>query len=238
MDPEIRRLKQIAYVDPERHPRHDPRGPVGSPGRLPLGHRPHDLPVLPRDGPGPKNPNWEGRDRFILSKGHASPALYGVLGEVGYFPHEEILTFRKFNSRLQGHPECKFLPGVEISTGSLGQGLSVAHGMALGLKLGAVTQRVYCMVGDGELQEGQTWEAIMAAGHRKTDNLCAILDHNHLQIDGVVEEIKNEEPVPEKFEAFGWAVHHIDGHDYDAILTALEAARRPRASPPSSWPRR
>ena len=173
----------------------------------------------------PQNPAWEGRDRFVLSKGHASPALYGVLSKAGYFPHGELLTFRKFGSRLQGHPERKCLPGVEISTGSLGQGLSAAHGMALGLKLLRRDARVYCMVGDGELQEGQVWEAMMAAGHHRTANLAAILDRNRLQIDGAVESIKREDPVEEKALAFGWNALTVDGHDFGAILGAFEVAR-------------
>jgi transketolase len=173
----------------------------------------------------PERPSWEERDRFVLSKGHASPALYGILSRVGYLPHEELLSFRKFGSRLQGHPERKWLPGVEISTGSLGQGLSAAHGMALGLRLQGRNSRVYCMVGDGELQEGQVWEAMMAAGHRRPANLCVFLDHNRLQIDGIVEEIKREEPVVGKADAFGWNAFSIDGHDFGAILGALDRAR-------------
>lgn len=173
----------------------------------------------------PANPGWEDRDRFVLSKGHASPALYGILSKAGYFPHEELLSFRRFGSRLQGHPERRCLPGVEISTGSLGQGLSAAHGMALGLRLLKRPSRVYCMIGDGELQEGQVWEAMMAAGHHRPSNLCAVLDHNHLQIDGVVEEIKREEPVVAKAESFGWNAFAIDGHDFGAILGAFDRAR-------------
>jgi len=174
----------------------------------------------------PKNPGWEDRDRFVLSKGHASPALYGTLAAAGYLPREELKSFRRLGSRLQGHPERIALPGVEVSTGSLGQGLSVAHGMALGLRLLGKASRVYCLVGDGEVQEGQVWEAVMSAGHFKTANLCAVIDHNHLQIDGRVEAIKLDPPLPDKFAAFGWNVISIDGHDYDAILEAFGEARR------------
>ena len=179
----------------------------------------------------PKNPGWEERDRFVLSKGHASPALYGILAFQGYFPVGELMTFRQLGSRLQGHPEKLMLPGVEITTGSLGQGLSVANGMALGLKLRGLPSRVYCLIGDGEMQEGQVWEAIQSAGHRGTDNLCAILDRNRLQIDGKVEDIKKEEPIVEKLATFGWNVIRIDGHDYQAILEALRSARGAKGKP-------
>lgn len=179
----------------------------------------------------PKNPDWEERDRFVLSKGHASPALYGILAFQGYFPKEELMTFRQLNSRLQGHPERLLLPGIEVSTGSLGQGLSIANGMAMGLKLQGLGSRVYCLIGDGELQEGQVWEAIQSAGHRKLDNLCAILDRNRLQIDGEVEQIKREEPIEDKLKAFGWNVLRINGHSCKEILKALSAARDAKGKP-------
>jgi transketolase len=179
----------------------------------------------------PKNPDWEERDRFVLSKGHASPALYGILAYQGYLPKEELMTFRQLNSRLQGHPERLLLKGIEISTGSLGQGLSVANGMAMGLKLKGSTSRVYCLIGDGELQEGQVWEAIQSAGHRKSDNLCAVLDRNRLQIDGEVEKIKHEEPISDKLTAFGWNVIRINGHNYEEILKAFNAARETKEKP-------
>jgi len=179
----------------------------------------------------PANPDWEERDRFVLSKGHASPALYGILAFEGYFPKEELMTFRQIGSRLQGHPERLMLPGVEITTGSLGQGLSVANGMALGLKLRGLSSRVYCLIGDGELQEGQVWEAIQSSAHRKSDNLCAILDRNRLQIDGEVEQIKKEEPIQEKLKAFGWNVIRINGHKYREILKAFALARETKDRP-------
>ncbi|MCX7829795.1 MAG: thiamine pyrophosphate-dependent enzyme, partial [Acidobacteria bacterium] len=170
----------------------------------------------------PRNPDWEERDFFVLSKGHASPALYGILAYQGYFPKEELMTFRKLGSKLQGHPERIMLKGVEITTGSLGQGLSVANGIALGLKLSKSERRVYCLLGDGELQEGQVWEALLSSGHRKLDNLCVILDRNKLQIDGKVEDIKSEEPIEEKVKAFKYNVLKIDGHNYTEILNAFE----------------
>jgi transketolase len=179
----------------------------------------------------PKNPEWEERDRFVLSKGHASPALYGILAFMGYFPREELMTFRQLNSRLQGHPERLLLPGIEISTGSLGQGLSVANGIAMGLRLKGSKSRVYCVIGDGELQEGQIWEAIQSAGHRKLDNLCAVLDRNRLQIDGEVEKIKHEEPIVDKLTAFGWNALRINGHDYTQILSAFDAASETKGTP-------
>lgn len=179
----------------------------------------------------PENPDWEERDYFILSKGHASPALYGILAYQGYFPKEELITFRKFGSKLQGHPERIMLKGVEITTGSLGQGLSVATGVALGLKLKKTDSRVYCLIGDGELQEGQIWEALLTSGHRRVDNLCVILDRNKLQIDGNVEEIKSEEPIEEKIKAFKYNVLRIDGHNYFEILSALETFKKTKDKP-------
>lgn len=179
----------------------------------------------------PNNPEWEDRDYFILSKGHASPALYGVLAYEGYFPKDELMTFRKLGSKLQGHPERLFLKGVEITTGSLGQGLSVANGIALGLKLKKSEASVYCLIGDGELQEGQVWEALLSSGHRKLDNLCVILDRNGLQIDGFVEQVKGEEPIEEKIKSFNYNVIKIDGHNYSEIISAFEIFKRTKGKP-------
>ncbi|KXG44450.1 transketolase [Tepidibacillus decaturensis] len=179
----------------------------------------------------PKNPKDPDRDRFVLSKGHASPVLYAALAEKGFFPKDELKTFRKINSRLQGHPSRKSLPGVEQSTGSLGQGLSSANGMALAGKLDQKDYRVYAMLGDGELQEGMIWEAAMAAGHYKLDNLTAIVDYNHLQIDGKVDEIINPAPIDEKFRAFGWHVIVIDGHDLNQIDSAVQEAKQTKGKP-------
>lgn len=176
-------------------------------------------------------PKKEGRDRFVLSKGHAAPALYAALAEKGYFPKEELMTLRKFGSRLQGHPDMKKLTGIEISTGSLGQGLSVANGMALNAKIFKEDYRVYAILGDGEVQEGQIWEAAMTAAHYKLDNLCVFLDSNNLQIDGNVDEIMNVNPLPEKWEAFGWNVIKINGHNYEEILSALDKAREFKGKP-------
>ncbi|MFB3850921.1 MAG: transketolase [Acidobacteriota bacterium] len=179
----------------------------------------------------PKNPDWEDRDFFVLSKGHASPALYGILAYRGYFPKEDLLSFRKLGSKLQGHPEKIMLKGVEITTGSLGQGLSVANGIALGLKLKKSDNKVYCLMGDGELQEGQVWEALLSSGHRKLNNLCIILDRNKLQIDGCVEEIKSEEPIAEKLRAFNYNVLRIDGHNYSQILQAFALFKQTKDKP-------
>ncbi|MFZ5632799.1 MAG: transketolase [Bacillota bacterium] len=172
----------------------------------------------------PRNPGDPGRDRFILSKGHAAPVLYAALAQRGFFPREELLTLRKLGSRLQGHPDMKKLPGVEMSTGSLGQGLSVANGIALAGKLDGLDYRVFVLLGDGEIQEGQVWEAAMAAAHYKLDNLIAFLDHNRMQIDGPVEEVMSPEPVADKWRAFGWDVQVIDGHDMAQILQSVEKA--------------
>jgi len=169
----------------------------------------------------PSNPSWEGRDRFVLSKGHACPVVYAALAEAGYFPKEEILTLRKLGSRLQGHPDKCKVPGFETSTGSLGQGLSVAAGMALGFKMDGRKNNVYCLMGDGELDEGQIWEAAMTASHYKLDNLCGIVDRNGLQIDGRTSDVKDLEPLPEKWKAFGWNVLEADGHDIEDILYNL-----------------
>ncbi|HBI03202.1 MAG TPA: transketolase, partial [Paenibacillaceae bacterium] len=154
----------------------------------------------------PKNPKWNDRDWFICSKGHSGPSLYAALAIKGFFPKEELATFRKLNTRLQGHPSRKLLPGVEQSTGSLGQGLSSGIGMALAGRLDKKDYRVYVMMGDGEIQEGMVWEAVMAAGHYGLDNLCAFVDSNHLQIDGNVEEVMNPHPIDDKFRAFNWHV--------------------------------
>lgn len=179
----------------------------------------------------PQNPNDPNRDRFILSKGHASPVLYAALAEKGYFPKEELMTFRKINSRLQGHPSKKSLPGVDMSTGSLGQGLSAANGIALAGKMDKKDYRVYVMLGDGEIQEGMVWEAAMAAGYYKLDNLTAFLDYNHLQIDGRVEDVLNPAPIDDKFKAFGWNVIIIDGHDMNAIDNAIQQAKTTKDKP-------
>jgi len=176
----------------------------------------------------PEDPN---RDRFILSKGHAAPALYSCLARSGYFPIKEIETLRELGSRLQGHPERIKLSGVEASTGPLGQGLSFANGIALAGKIDKKDYRVYCMVGDGELQEGMIWEAAMSSGHYKLDKLCVIVDHNRLQIDGKVEDVMNVDPVTDKFRAFGFHVIEIDGHDYQQILDALEEADKTKGKP-------
>jgi len=179
----------------------------------------------------PADPSWPARDRFVLCKGHAAPALYVALAEAGYFPKEDLMTLRRLGSHLQGHPDSKQTPGVEVCTGSLGQGLSMANGMALGLRLDGSASRVYALLGDGELQEGQVWEAAMAAGHYKLDNLCALVDVNRLQIDGEVAKVMNVEPVTDKFRAFGWNVIDIDGHDMGAIVAALGEAATAKGKP-------
>lgn len=179
----------------------------------------------------PKNPEMADRDRFVLSKGHAAPALYGALAERGFIPREDIVTLRKPDSYLQGHPNCRSTPGVDMSTGSLGQGFSVAVGMALGARLNEASYRVYAVLGDGEIQEGQVWEAAMFAAAKKLDNLVAVVDNNNLQIDGTLEEVNSPYPIPEKFEAFGWNVVCIDGHDYDQIDEAFTAAEQCKGKP-------
>jgi len=179
----------------------------------------------------PENPRWEERDRFVLSKGHAAPALYVALAEAGYFPKEDLMMLRRLGSHLQGHPDSKGTPGVEVCTGSLGQGLSMANGMALGLRLDNSNARVYALLGDGELQEGQVWEAAMAAAHYRLDNLCALVDANALQIDGEVEKVMNVFPISDKFRSFGWNVIEIDGHDMKAILEAFETAKVSKGKP-------
>lgn len=179
----------------------------------------------------PKNPQWPDRDRFVLSKGHCSPALYAVLAEKGFFPVADLTTFRKIDSYLEGHPSMRYVPGVDMSTGSLGQGISAAVGMALSGKVDEEGFRVYSILGDGELQEGEVWEAAMAAAHYKLDNLTAFLDHNGLQIDGKITEVMSPEPVTDKFRAFGWNVIVIDGHNMEDILAAIEVARGTKGQP-------
>ncbi|KAF0181798.1 MAG: transketolase [Nitrospirae bacterium] len=176
-------------------------------------------------------PKWPERDRFILSKGHAAPVLYGALALAGYFDKSLLGNLRKIGCPLQGHPSSKLLSGVEVSTGSLGQGLSIANGIALGLKLDKVPARVYCLLGDGETQEGQVWEAAMSAGHYQLDNLCAIVDLNSLQIDGRCEDVMRIDPVGAKWQAFGWNTIEIDGHDMQAIVAALDVAETVRGRP-------
>jgi transketolase len=180
---------------------------------------------------GPARANDEDRDRFVLSKGHGVPALYAVLAEHGYFDRSMLPTLRKLGSPLQGHPVRGTLPGVEACTGSLGQGLSIALGMALGARVDAKDYRVWCMLGDGEMQEGQVWEAILCAGKYGTDNLVAILDNNKAQIDGLVADVMPIEPVDPKIASFGWDVRRIDGHDYGEILDALEWGEKREGSP-------
>jgi transketolase len=179
----------------------------------------------------PKDPRWRERDRFILSKGHAAPVLYAALALSGYFDKPLLKTLRKLGSPLQGHPCSKKLPGVEISTGSLGQGLSIANGIAIGLKLDKLSSRVYCLLGDGEIQEGQVWEAAMTASHYKLDNMCAIIDNNGLQIDGHCSDVMCIEPIVNKWAAFGWHVIDIDGHNMEAILDAFDEAETIKGKP-------
>jgi transketolase len=179
----------------------------------------------------PQNPHWPGRDRFVLSKGHAAPVLYAALAEKGFFPREELRQLRKTGHFLQGHPDMKKVPGVDMSTGSLGQGISAAAGMALAGKIDNSDYRVYCLLGDGEIAEGLVWEAAMAAAHYKLDNLVAILDYNGLQIDGRNEEVMNSSPVAAKWEAFGWNVLKVDGHDYDQLTEAFELAKNLKGKP-------
>ena len=173
----------------------------------------------------PTNPKMEDRDRFVLSKGHAAPALYATLSERGYFDKEELNHLRQIGSMLQGHPDMKKVPGVEMSTGSLGQGFSVACGMAMAAKLDNAPWNVYELLGDGEVQEGIIWEAAMSAAHYKLDNMIAFLDYNGLQIDGEVESVMNINPIEDKFKTFGWNVITIDGHDFDQIFAALDMAK-------------
>ncbi|MBE6673060.1 MAG: transketolase [Ruminococcaceae bacterium] len=179
----------------------------------------------------PANPKWEDRDRFVLSKGHAAPALYAALSLRGFFPREDIKTLRQIDSHLQGHPDMNKTPGVDISTGSLGIGVSNACGMALAAKLQNKDFRVYAITGDGELQEGQIWESAMFASHYKLDNLIVFADINGLQIDGKTSDVMSVEPVDKRFEAFGWNVTRIDGHDFDAIEAAVQAAKQVKGKP-------
>ncbi len=179
----------------------------------------------------PHNPRWDKRDRLIMSKGHCCPALYAVLAKTGYFPIEELKTLRKINSRIQGHPDLRKTPGVEFNGGSEGQGLSGSVGMALAAKLDGSRHRIFCIIGDGECQAGQIWEAGMAASHYRLDNLVGILDRNGLQIDGPTEEIMSIEPIAERWRAFGWHVLEIDGHNLEEILAAFEKASRVSGKP-------
>jgi len=172
----------------------------------------------------PKNPKWKMRDRFHMSKGHCCPLWYAILADCGYFPKQELKTLRNLGSILQGHPDWR-TPGVNVASGSLGQGLSVAIGMSLAAKLDKLNFRVYCLLGDGEIQEGQIWEAAMAASHFRCDNLCAILDHNGFQIDGKVQDIMNIEPLADKWKSFGWHIINIDGHNMNQILDAYSQAK-------------
>ena len=179
----------------------------------------------------PANPKWADRDRFVLSKGHTTPGLYSVLANRGFFPVSDLPTFRHIDSYLQGHPNMNMVPGVDMSTGSLGQGVSVATGMALGAKHAGKTCRVYALLGDGEIQEGQVWEACMAAAHYKLDNLCIVVDNNGLQIDGNIADVMSPYPIVDKLEAFGFKVIAIDGHDFDQIEQALNTARETKGQP-------
>lgn len=179
----------------------------------------------------PKNPGWEDRDRLVLSKGHCAPALYAALALKGYFPWDELKSLRHTGALLQGHPDMKHIPGVDMSTGSLGQGISAACGMALAAKIDGKDSRVYAILGDGEIEEGQVWEAAMFAAHYKLDNLCAIVDNNNLQIDGTVEEVMSPYPITDKFAAFGWNVITIDAHDFNQIEAAMNAAKAVKGKP-------
>ncbi len=179
----------------------------------------------------PEKPNDESRDRLVLSKGHCAPALYSALANRGFFETEELKTLRNIESRLQGHPDMKHIPGVDMTTGSLGQGLSSANGMAIAGKLDNKDYRVYCILGDGEIEEGQIWEAAMASAKYKLDNLCVIVDNNNLQIDGTIEEVMSSYPIDEKFRSFGFQVINIDGHDIEEILKAFEVAKTIKEKP-------
>ena len=179
----------------------------------------------------PKNPKWEDRDRFVLSKGHTAPGLYSALAQRGFFPVEDLVTLRHIGSSLQGHPNMNSVPGVDMSTGSLGQGISCAAGMALGLKHQGKDARVYTLLGDGEIQEGQVWEACMFASHYNLDNLCVIVDNNGLQIDGDVAKVMSPYPIDEKLSAFGFVVQNINGHDFEEIEAALNHAKTVKGKP-------
>ena len=179
----------------------------------------------------PENSTWEDRDRLVLSKGHCSPALYSCLANRGFFDQEKLSTFRKIDSNLQGHPDMNKVPGVDMTSGSLGQGLSVANGMAIAGKMDNKNYRVYCILGDGEIEEGQIWEAAMASNKYKLDNLCVIVDNNNLQIDGTIEEVMSSYPIDEKFRSFGFEIIKIDGHDIDEIMKAFEVAKNIKGKP-------
>lgn len=179
----------------------------------------------------PKDPKKAGRDRLVVSKGHTSPGYYSALANRGFFPVEDLKTFRHVGSYLQGHPDMKHIPGVDMSSGSLGQGISAAVGMAISAKLSGDDYRVYTLVGDGEIQEGQVWEAAMLAGHRKLDNLVVIVDNNNLQIDGAIDEVNSPYPIDKKFEAFNFHVINVDGHDFDSLRGAFEGARQRKGMP-------
>ena len=179
----------------------------------------------------PANPGWLDRDRFVLSKGHTAPGYYAALANRGFFPVEDLTTLRHVGSYLQGHPDKKHIPGVDMSSGSLGQGISAAVGMALSAKLSNDDYRVYTLLGDGEIQEGQVWEAAMFASHRKLDNFVAIVDNNGLQIDGAVDDVCSPYPIDEKFKAFGFHVIEVDGHDFDALKAAFDEAKQTKGQP-------
>lgn len=179
----------------------------------------------------PKDPHMDSRDRFVLSKGHAAPALYATLALKGFFPVEDLKTLRKSDSYLQGHPNMNKIPGIDMSTGSLGQGISAAVGMALGAKFDKKDYRVYTVLGDGEIEEGEVWEAAMFAANQKLDNLVAVIDFNGLQIDGTIDEVNSASPIADKFKAFKWNVIEIDGHDFDAIEEALNSAKATKGVP-------
>lgn len=178
-----------------------------------------------------KNPKAKGRDRLVLSKGHTAPALYSTLALRGFFDINELKTLRNINSKLQGHPNMKNIPGVDASTGSLGQGLSIANGMALASKMDSEGVRVYCICGDGEIEEGQIWEAAMTSSHYKLDNLCLIVDNNNLQIDGAVSDVMNIYPIDEKFKSFGFEVINVDGHNIPELISAFEQAKKVKGKP-------
>lgn len=185
----------------------------------------HEMKIDPKN---PKNPN---RDRFVLSKGHASAAIYATLAERGYFDKNILETFRAYGSILQGHPDMKNIPGIDMSTGSLGQGLSIANGMAASANISGQDYRTYVIMGDGELQEGQVWEAAMTSAHYNLDNVCAIIDNNNLQIDGHVDKVMGIEPLDKKWEAFGWNVIKVNGHDFESIICGFDAARAFKGKP-------
>ena len=179
----------------------------------------------------PNEPKAENRDKLVLSKGHCAPALYSTLACRGYFNFDELQTFRNIESRLQGHPDMKNIPGVDMTTGSLGQGLSAANGMAISAKLDNKENRVYCILGDGEIEEGQVWEAAMASAKYKLDNLCVIVDNNNLQIDGTIEEVMSSYPIDEKFKSFGFQIINIDGHNIKEIIDAFDVAKNVKGKP-------